>query len=1012
MRLFWAVVGLGVAGCVALVCAAGEAGADPKKEKPKEKPFKFDAWCVFSDLTRGDRPFIPPDPDSDHSKPNATNLGGYGRRGRWAHVVLDLQNTTDPKDKIIYDGVAKIQLDHARDPNSNSTYESKYEQKFQVAPQSEKQYHFSIFCPEEGWSQNINLEIITNQLGTKTRVFELANLDERQEQLIVVVSDQPGAYKYLGPQTRNINLDETTPDTDKKVINRQVASVTPAELPARWHDLVLASLIIIDGPPKDGLSEEQWDAIRTYAMAGGKVLVMAGKDPARLKGPVEDLCGISVRGTTEVPRLDAWTREGNGRDGITPFPPEIGTIKEPQKQPEKQPENDAAKGKEPGKDEKDDKKDEKKEEPIKSVPLIEVTAPGCSVRRYNNTTKVIEECEKNYGAGRVIFLPYSLGDKIFEHWIGRQMIPLGFIQGEKSLFSFEEPPDDADPNAQMIGYNGYRQNWRGGRGWRGEVQEQYSALTSLRNTLDTSFTQDTPVITQSPNMVAWFMAIYLACAIPLNYIVFTLLRKREAAWLTAPLWALGFTIGAYYVGFAGQTGEVTVNEVSVIECGPGQSNGVARTFMGVYTPRRNYYQVEFPPQQLGVSGVFDTEAAPAHLINAVNRASRSVDTLPSMRLRETGNSISIDEILIQSRDTRRFEVQHRAWVNGGVKLDFAGPRADADPTPQLTVTNNTGRVLHSPVFIKGNQYLEFNGGSGKYDLPDGQEYSTRNTYANWQVLNERFFETFASRFNTDGTRAHISDRAKAVGNYLKGHMSQYVTGVFIAWADGASLPVKVGPTGGRTEQPNLEGITLFVVPAVASSRGWRAVHIEKNPPKVWYTTQYNPEDATSGGWQALGRNGRIAFDSRIKGSVYLALEFDPSYGQYVYEIPPKAAKLTFNVRNGSRAHFNGMLYPWVRNHAAEKPSERFARVKFEDGTSDASLAVGGVSSSNRVPGIKFEFTDVVNFTPAQNFPKNLQQKMPSGPMIVLKLQVTPDDGNLQETDNLMLENVKVEIVPR
>src|SRR5579862_4691132 len=54
----------------AVSCFAGETGTtESKKEKEKEAPFKCDAWCVFSDLTR-ERQYITPDPKSEHSRPN------------------------------------------------------------------------------------------------------------------------------------------------------------------------------------------------------------------------------------------------------------------------------------------------------------------------------------------------------------------------------------------------------------------------------------------------------------------------------------------------------------------------------------------------------------------------------------------------------------------------------------------------------------------------------------------------------------------------------------------------------------------------------------------------------------------------------------------------------------------------------------------------------------------------------------------------------------------------------
>ena len=61
------------------------------------------------------------------------------------------------------------------------------------------------------------------------------------------------------------------------------------------------------------------------------------------------------------------------------------------------------------------------------------------------------------------------------------------------------------------------------------------------------------------------------------------------------------------MGYAGQTGVVTVNEVCVIEAGPGQSTGGKADLHGrVRAAPRNDYQIVFP--NTGQSGIeaYDT----------------------------------------------------------------------------------------------------------------------------------------------------------------------------------------------------------------------------------------------------------------------------------------------------------------------------------------------------------------------------------------------------------------------
>src|SRR6185295_7982280 len=151
------------------------------------------------------------------------------------------------------------------------------------------------------------------------RYFGISDLDQSREELIVVVSDKPGAFQNLDPFAKRAlpGEDDGTPRQGRKV-----ASVVASELPERWQDLTIASLIIIDGPPVEGINDAQWAALKTYAQSGGRILIMAGKDPSRLKGQVEALAGISVRGPADLPGIDQFE------------PPYFGPVKENPEDPD------------------------------------------------------------------------------------------------------------------------------------------------------------------------------------------------------------------------------------------------------------------------------------------------------------------------------------------------------------------------------------------------------------------------------------------------------------------------------------------------------------------------------------------------------------------------------------------------------------------------------------------------------------------------------------------------------
>ena len=95
----------------------------------------------------------------------------------------------------------------------------------------------------------------------------------------------------------------------------------------------------------------------------------------------------------------------------------------------------------------------------------------------------------------------------------------------------------------------------------------------------------------------WFIAIYLGCyillVVPINYIVFRMLGRLEWAWFTVPIWAIIFAYGAYYIGALRQQGQVSVNEICIVEARSSANAAQSTTFCSVYSPVRKRYTFNF-----------------------------------------------------------------------------------------------------------------------------------------------------------------------------------------------------------------------------------------------------------------------------------------------------------------------------------------------------------------------------------------------------------------------------------
>jgi len=90
------------------------------------------------------------------------------------------------------------------------------------------------------------------------------------------------------------------------------------------------------------------------------------------------------------------------------------------------------------------------------------------------------------------------------------------------------------------------------------------------------------------------LGAYILLIGPLNYFVLKRLDRRELAWLTMPALIVAFAVVAYGFGTALRGTDVIVNEVAVVRGAPGATEGEAQVYVGVYSPSRTTYQLQFP----------------------------------------------------------------------------------------------------------------------------------------------------------------------------------------------------------------------------------------------------------------------------------------------------------------------------------------------------------------------------------------------------------------------------------
>jgi hypothetical protein len=405
--------------------------------------------------------------------------------------------------------------------------------------------------------------------------------------------------------------------------------------------------------------------------------------------------------------------------------------------------------------------------------VIDVTVNPDSRRnslvKRNHKSGCVEMVRRFYGAGSVTFLPFSLNNPALQLWKGRDTVPGQIIEhgAISTLFGQSNAEDIENARTQPT------RNWYG---IRQAPQVDRQGLVNLRSTLDTSFSNDTPVQIQKTNTVLSFLLLYLLCAVPGNYFLFGWFRRREVAWLAIPVWAASFSVMAYAVGYMGQTGKLTINELSVIEIGPREDIGIARTFFGIYAPLRDDYSVEFPLQKRN-NTEFDVQAAPGHLVNVKSEDTR-ID-LPALTVIDTDNGLLVDRMLVQQRATRRLEIVHRVKMGDGFDITVK-PNAADEQGFDIDVENNTGYDLLNPVFVYEGNAIELVPGA---QMVPGAKNSLIGVGSaggiQWKKKEDAFFGKPVTFLSARGKQSDT--RTNALKEFLRNRVDHFRNGVVCAW---------------------------------------------------------------------------------------------------------------------------------------------------------------------------------------------------------------------------------------
>jgi hypothetical protein len=400
---------------------------------------------------------------------------------------------------------------------------------------------------------------------------------------------------------------------------------------------------------------------------------------------------------------------------------------------------------------------------------------------------------RDIGAGRVLFLTADPTKPPFLGWRGLGPLWTDLFAHMGKVRRLEYVDRAAMP------FMGTNFNQYGGSSYNaapthatGQMLQSVRRLAQLR-------TPDTSVI-------AWFLALYVFCLVPVNYFVLRSLDRRELAWVTVPIIAVVFSVASYIAARNIKGTELLTRHINIVQSAG--SSGVARadSMLWFFSPRRASYTISSDNAQM-VAGDYIDPSDPMR--SEVERTSLYV------RQPDAGRAFRVEDVSVNMWSEDKLIGQGVLNLGRGVTVQ---------PTQSgFSVRNDSPFDLRGAVLVTGGQvrgYGDIKSGatatSGTFDGSDISNPQLIGRIENAAKLNSLFKESAALTGATatdTSTMSELANRAlvTALGPDFPGNTKQ---ALLVAWSTQAASPLQIEDATARAQN-----VTVFVYrlnPALAS----------------------------------------------------------------------------------------------------------------------------------------------------------------------------------------------------
>lgn len=187
--------------------------------------------------------------------------------------------------------------------------------------------------------------------------------------------------------------------------------------------------------------------------------------------------------------------------------------------------------------------------------------------------------------------------------------------------------------------------------------------------------------------LAILLMAYVLLVGPINYLVLRRVKRLDWAWVTIPLLTIGFSAGALGIGYALRGSEIVLNKISIIQSMPGSPAAVVRSYIGLFSPSRQAYQIDVS------GGALVSPLAAEYDPWGGSNVGGNMSVLQGEPSRVRGLSVnqwSMQTFMAESVTAEPLTIQADLELREGHLIG--------------TVTNRTGKRLSDCVLVKSSNY--------------------------------------------------------------------------------------------------------------------------------------------------------------------------------------------------------------------------------------------------------------------------------------------------------------------